>query len=161
MNVTCYTDASWSKGAGGAWAVWLRSDAGRVVRRGACPQYVKGSSQAELAAMFAGMYLAVRNWGAAVGSILICSDCTTALDALAPDARPSKRKDVRRLQERIRALLDEHDIRLETRHVRGHQDPTKNTQSFLNGQCDRMARGARREMVKRSTRRKRLRRKRA
>lgn len=150
MNVTCYADASWSKKTGGAWAVWLRSDAGRLVRGGQCPSYVKGSAQAELAAIFAGMFLAVRHWGAEVGSILICSDCVSALDAIDPEAPLSKRKDVRRLQGRVRALVQEHGLRVETRHVRGHQDPDKNTPSFLNTQCDRIANRTRRALYEQS-----------
>jgi ribonuclease HI len=143
MWVTCYTDASYSPGRGGAWAAWLRSERGRVVRHGRCPAYVKDSNAAELAAIYAGVFLAVRTWGSEVGGVLVCSDSQGAL-SLASREHPLSRKAAnRRLQERLRHLAIERDLALDLRWVRGHQPLRSSTGAYLNGWCDRLARKAR------------------
>lgn len=140
MSVTCYCDASWSKQTGGAWAVWIRSQEGRIVRHGRCPKYVKTSSDAELAAIYAAMYLAVRTWGRRVGKVLVRGDCQSALAVAleAPDDRPG-RYATTRLQYRIHELIRMNGIKVETRWVRGHQEPSKSTAAYLNHQCDVLA----------------------
>ena len=161
MWVTCYADASWSKRTGGAWAVWLRSDLGRVVRRGRCPDYVHGSAQAEIAAIYAGVFLAVKAWGEAVGHILVCSDCMSALDAIAKDAKPSRDKGTRRLQQRLWDLVESVGVELKTRWVKAHQAASVSTSAYLNVQCDKLANDERRtRSAKRGKKRRRRRRRR-
>jgi hypothetical protein len=144
MWVTCYTDASYSPRKGGGWAVWLRCDQGRLIREGRCPGYVKNSTHAELAAMFAGVLLALRSWGRQVEGITLHSDSRGALAALDSKA-PLARKDraVRRLQEKLRALSSAHELSLEGRWVKAHLPATTSTAAFLNGKCDQAARRAR------------------
>ncbi len=143
MWVTCYTDASYSPRKGGGWAVWLRSDQGRVVREGRCPGYVKNSTHAELAAMFAGVLLALRSWGSQVEGVTLHSDSRGALAALAGDMPLAKDRAVRRLQEKLRALISAHGLVLEGRWVKAHLPATTSTAAFLNGKCDEAARRAR------------------
>jgi ribonuclease HI len=141
MWVTCYTDASFD-GHTGAWAVWIRSSRGRIVRSGACPPYVKDSNAAELAAIFAGIHLALREWPGKVRGILICSDSQVALSLASPEASlvtSEKNPSFRRLQLKIRTALADAQVELQTRWVKGHRSPKSGTTAYLNHQCDRFA----------------------
>ncbi len=143
MWVTCYTDASYSPMSGGAWGVWLRSNLGRLKRHGRCPDYVRNSIQAELAAIFAGVHLSLARWGAAVEGILIRSDSQGALVWLEPDRPPARDKALRKLQSKIHEAAGTHGVTLSGRWVKGHQK-TGSLEAFLNNQCDKMARKRRR-----------------
>lgn len=158
--MTCYTDASYSKGAGGAWAVWLRCERGRLVRHGLCPPYVHESNAAELAAIYAGLYLAVSTWGDAVAGVSVRSDSRVALALADPEHRMATDGAARRLQKRIRRLLREHELALDCRWVRGHQPVHAGTHAYLNDRCDRLAKRARRSAEPRRPKRRRRRRKR-
>jgi ribonuclease HI len=138
MLVTCYTDASYSKRAGGAWAVWLRCDRGRIVKSGSCPDYVTDSTCAELAAIFAGVFLAVRAWPA-TRVILVCSDSQSALALAGPQAKPARKPANRKLQHKLRALMAERSIELLFRWVKGHQPARAGTAAWLNRNCDKRA----------------------
>src|SRR5438309_4046837 len=78
MWVTAYTDASYrpisrerrraERAAGipshpGGWAVWVRSDLGRIVRNGPCPDFVHDSNSAELYAVYMAVKLTIETWG--------------------------------------------------------------------------------------------------
>ena len=126
---------------GAGWAVWLRSSEGRVVRSGRCPSYVQSSNAAELSAIYAGVFLAVDAWGDRVGSVLVCADCQGALALAEPSLSPWPA--MRRLQEKLRALLEGRGVALSLRWVRGHQAPSRSTQAYLNGRCDALARRGR------------------
>jgi ribonuclease HI len=150
--VTCYTDASYSDDAGGAWAVWLRCDRGRLVRSGLCPPYVREANAAELAAIFAGLHLAVTTWGSRVDGVSLRSDSKVALGHADPESKLSRNSALRRLQERVRSLLREHDLELDCRWVRGHQRVEAGTHAFLNDRCDRLAKRARKAVQRRRRR---------
>lgn len=137
MLVTCYCDASYAAGTGGAWAVWLRSSEGRVVRSGSCPGYVRDSNLAELSAIWAGIYLALRTWPETT-AILVCSDCQGAL-AIAANHKPPKKSEAKRIWTMIRKALVKANTKLVPRWVRGHQDASAGTQAYLNNACDRLA----------------------
>lgn len=136
MWVTCYTDASFRPRFGGGWAVWLRSSEGRLVRNGVCPSYVNDANAAELAAIFAGIYLARREWPTTTG-VLLCSDSMVALGACATDAPLHKSPALRRLQKRIRAVAA--GVELRTKWVKGHLPTSMGTHAWLNNQCDALA----------------------
>lgn len=136
MWVTCYTDASFRRHFGGGWAVWLRSSEGRLVKSGVCPPYVKDSNAAELAAIFAGIYLARREWPSTIG-MLVRSDSMVALGACAPDAPLHQNPALRRLQQRIRHVGA--GIELRTKWVKGHLPSSTGTHAWLNNQCDALA----------------------
>jgi ribonuclease HI len=141
--VTCYTDASFSRRHGGAWAVWLRSTKGRIVQSGVCPSYVKDSNVAELAAIFAGVYIAIRSWGSQVRGIFVRSDSVVALAWVDPQAPLGRLRATRRLQRKLRELLASAGVELSCRHARGHRPRNESTSAFLNAHCDRLARDAR------------------
>lgn len=140
MLVTCYTDASYHQ-RGASWAVWARSEMGRIVRAGRCPEYVHDSTAAELAAMFAGIWLVTERWQG-ISLLLLRSDCQAAL-ALADGAVRGKSVAIRRLQDRIASTLQPGNIELRCSWVKGHQNPRRSTPAWLNGRCDEMARIAR------------------
>ncbi|WP_437934580.1 RNase H family protein [Sorangium sp. So ce341] len=143
--VTCYTDASFGR-SGAGWAVWARCVEGRVVRSGACPGYVTSSLEAELAAIFAGVFVACRTWGARIGGVVVRTDCQAAILLLTTDAvRPRTQKrwpGAMRLRAKILALVKERGIDLELRWVMGHQ-ASHSVQAYLNRACDELAAAAR------------------
>ncbi|WP_437730748.1 RNase H family protein [Sorangium sp. So ce1335] len=143
--VTCYTDASFGP-SGAGWAVWARCVEGRVVRRGACPAYVTSSLEAELAAIFAGVFVAYRTWGARIRGVVVRTDCQAAIHLLTTDAvRPRTQKrwpGAMRLREKILALVKERGIGLDLRWVMGHQ-ASNSVQAYLNRACDKLAAKAR------------------
>ena len=143
MWITSYTDASFQRKVGGAWAVWLRSDEGRAVRRGVCPSYVRDSNAAELAAIYASVYIACRIWTSTTG-VLICSDCQSALAAAEPSASLSAMPAMRRLQQRLRELASTKHLALRFKWVKGHQPMNASTSAWLNNQVDRLAGSTRR-----------------
>lgn len=136
MWVTCYTDASFRPRFGGGWAVWLRCSEGRIVQNGVCPPYVKDANAAELAAIFAGVFLARREWPATTG-VLVCSDSIAALQCCALDAPLRKNPALRRLQERLRHIVT--GVELRTKWVKGHLPVSTGTQAWLNNRCDALA----------------------
>jgi ribonuclease HI len=139
--VTCYTDASF-RPSGAGWGVWLRSVLGRVVRQGPCPPYVKSALEAELAAIFAGVYLAWQTWRSSVRGIVVRTDCQTAIDWLSLSQLSAKMckkwPGAARLHSKIRSFVRECGIELDMRWVKGHQR-TNTTQSYLNNACDKLA----------------------
>ncbi|WP_437955073.1 RNase H family protein [Sorangium sp. So ce119] len=143
--VTCYTDASFGP-SGAGWAVWARCVEGRVVRRGACPGYVKSSLEAELAAIFAGLFVACRTWGARIRGVVVRTDCQAAIHLLTTDAvRPRTQNrwpGAMRLRAKILALVKERGIGLDLRWVMGHQ-ASNCVQAYLNRACDKLAAVAR------------------
>jgi ribonuclease HI len=139
--VTCYTDASYRRGDGGSWAVWLRCSEGRIVTSGVCPAYVKESNAAELAAIFAGIYTARKSWPSTSG-VLVCSDSQIALLACAFDSPLHRNPALRRLQERIRDVGVGIEIR--TKWVKGHQPSSTGAPAWLNNRCDALAKQRRR-----------------
>ncbi|WP_080682449.1 ribonuclease H family protein [Sorangium cellulosum] len=152
--VTCYTDASFTPIAAG-WGVWLRSTRGRIVRHGACPPYVSSANEAELAAIFAGVYLARKVWGDAVRGLVVYTDSQAAVRFLSDEAlKPRIQRNapaVARLRERIRTFSNEHGIELDLRWVKGHQR-TNTVRAYLNARCDQLA-GAARAVAQRSEKR--------
>jgi ribonuclease HI len=151
MIATCYTDASYSPKHGGAWAVWVRSDHGRLVRHGRCPRWVKDSGAAELAAVYAGIFLAHRAWSSELRRILVKSDSMDALAAATSLDKPRKNPAMRRIQARLRELLAASPLSIETQWVRGHRPRESGVSAYLNDACDRLARRARVQNAGRAT----------
>jgi len=149
--VTCYTDASFTPTAAG-WGVWLRSARGRIVRHGACPPYISSANEAELAAIFAGVYLARKVWGAAVRGLVVYTDSQAAVRFLSDETLKARilrnAPAIARLRERIRRFSGEHEIELDLRWVKGHQR-TNTVRAYVNARCDQLA-GAARAVAERS-----------
>jgi ribonuclease HI len=138
LLVTCYTDASFSESRGARWAVWLRSDEGRIVRSGRCPDYVVTSTNAELSAILAGVHLALSRW-VATRVILVRSDCKTAL-ALADGSGRARDPAAQRLHGKIQGLLARAGVEIRCGWVKAHQPSATSRAAFLNNACDRLAR---------------------
>lgn len=134
---TCYVDASYSRKTGACWSAWRRSSAGRIIRSGACPSGIRDSVGAELAAIYAGVFLAVARLGAR--GVLVRSDCRPALGLAAPDARRARRREHARLQARLRALVAEHDVDVDLQWTPPHRPRNEGTRAILNAACDRLA----------------------
>ena len=117
--------------------MWLRSERGRHVESGATPDYCNFSNEAELAAIYAGIYRTVTKWPK-TEAILVRSDCTTALQWM--DGRSQARSaGARRLVKRIVKLKAEHNVRLIPRWVKAHRSGS-DTDVWLNRRVDEMAR---------------------
>jgi hypothetical protein len=99
-----------------------------------------------MAAIFAGIYLARKAWGAAVRGLVVYTDSQAAIGFLSGEVRKacSRRNapGIMRLRERIREFSDEHGIELDLRWVKGHQR-TNTVRAYLNAQCDQLAGAAR------------------
>jgi ribonuclease HI len=142
---TMYVDASFREDHGGGWGIWAKSGRGRIIRRGSCPDYVRTSQHAELAAVFAGLGLVQREWPGVKG-VLIKSDCQGAIDAL--DFRLRYRDaTMNKLQSKIKQLLRENDMALRAAWVQGHSREIT-TPAYLNRECDLMARAARLDQLR-------------
>lgn len=147
MWVTAYTDASFKErkhgGTGGGWAVWLRSELGRVVDSGPAPAEIDDSLSAELYAVYRAIARARSHFGdSKVTGVQINSDCLAVRSYIWPwsngkTARPSLRY-VKELiaQERDRKNSGLRPILLRFKHVKGHQGDTGETRAWLNNKVD-------------------------
>lgn len=138
MLTTLYCDASFCPHQlVGGWAIWLRSEYGRIVEDGPTPEYCRFSNIAELAAIYAGIYRAVTRWPD-TRAILVRSDCKPALDLM--EYRYASTHDGgRRLADKIQELRRQYDINLIPRWVKGHQRGST-TDAWLNNRVDEMSR---------------------
>lgn len=136
--VTLYCDASYSDTYGGAWSVWLRSNKGRIIRSGKCPESVTDCTMAELYAALMGVTIARDEWDA--DAVQINTDCSAVVDAAGKGYRWLGRKELRQLQDKILRC----GPKLRTKHVKAHTGRT-DTRSYLNQKCDDFANQARRK----------------
>jgi ribonuclease HI len=138
MLTTLYCDASFCPhNLVGGWAIWLRSERGRIIEDGPVPDYCKESYEAELAAIYAGIYRTLNRWSNTT-AILVRSDCETALNLMS-NRYQGRHRGARRLATKIHGLQREAGVRLIPRWVKGHQRGTK-TDAYLNNRVDEMAR---------------------
>lgn len=138
MWVTLYTDASYSLRAGGGWAFWARSDRGRLVDHGMCPDFVTDPNMAEMWAIKQGVEGILDAWGPGVQGIHTKTDSQTAISVLKYRARTPRRKAYRRLQDLVRELLDP-DTKMKMSWVKSHQK-SDDIQAWLNNKVDELSR---------------------
>lgn len=139
MWVTCYTDAGWHPSHNiGAWAYTLKCDQGSYTKSGNSPSWVSCSNTAEMSAIIAGVYRAVRHFEGVVG-VGVRTDSMTAISYLktAQDEDSLSRKDWVILRRRLYRILDKYNCRVNFTHVKGHQRASS-TQAYLNNKMDRM-----------------------
>lgn len=136
MWVTLYTDASVSPKLS-TWAIWARSEKGRIVEGGACPEHVTDSNVAELYAVQIGIETIVQQWSPVTG-IQINSDSLTVCNALYPWSTTHNNLHIRAVQDKIREFLASKTIRVRLKHVKGHQRPD-GVREYLNVRCDQIA----------------------
>ena len=138
MWVTIYTDAGYRPMGDqrGGWAVWIRSELGRIVKAGPCPDYICGSLEAEVCAIYCGLHLATKAWPEAT-AFLVRTDCQGA--CFDPRSRRYAEDDNAALA-RLCRLMSETLGRRILRHkwVKGHQK-NNSMQAYLNRQCDLLA----------------------
>lgn len=141
MRLDLYTDGSMDVAAGkGGWAAWIQlTGTQRIVQYGACPEYVKQSNHAELFAVFAGIKLAIAEWGDDITAFRICSDSESALRHVrrGPLGTPTRDRVMLRLRGKIHELLRGKQIIAE--HVKGHQDPDLGYDFYVNNKVDSFA----------------------
>ena len=161
-----FADASWcDRTHAGGWGVWLKSDALErgVVKGGPIRVDVTRPNVAELIAIANGLYVAKRiQLLSRSAVVMIQSDCIEALawirgripsTACNPAPRgvpvgvatgkPRARRLVTPPLDTIAAIVDEFDLRLQVRHVRGHQEGDK--RQYVNRLCDEIAKAGMRE----------------
>ena len=137
MWVTAYTDASFKDGVGG-WAIWLRSELGRVVLSGKCPETVTDNSLAEMYAIGKAIGTAKDTWSVTTG-VQINTDhqgCITLLKR--GDFSKPITSDLELLAWDIRAMVNNHRLRLHLKHVKGHGNG-RDIRSYLNNKVDGLA----------------------
>lgn len=149
MLTTLYCDASFCPHQlVGGWAIWLRSNQGRIIEHGATPDYCDFSNEAELAAIYAGIYRGLTRWPQTT-AILVRSDCRDALN-LMENRHEAPTQSGRRLAKKIHDLQAQRGVRLIPRWVKGHQRGTE-VDAYLNNRVDELAR----TMMRRERRRDR------
>jgi ribonuclease HI len=137
---TLYCDASFSPNDGGAWACWLRSDAGRDISKGICPPHIIDSNLAEMHAVLEGIVRARSIWGNLAG-ILVKTDSQTAVNILKFRAPKHRRRDYAALQTHVVSALAP-NVRIRMQWTPGHQHPDT-TAAWINDRVDNLARDAR------------------
>jgi ribonuclease HI len=103
---------------------------------------VASSLDAELSAIFAGIYLSHRAWGDSVRGVVVRTDCQVAIRLLTVESLRqrtlNRNPGAVRLREKILAFAKQHAIELDFRWVKGHQS-TNTVQAYLNRACDKLA----------------------
>lgn len=139
-DATLYADASWGHRSGkGGWAVWIASDAGRIIRAGPCPAYCSDANDAELVAIFAGLHLIATHWPT-YRTVLVRSDSQDALNRLrrpSPPRRPAMQPLAAKLEDLLGRFED-----VQPFWVRGHQG-TGTRPGYVNDKVDELSRQAR------------------
>jgi ribonuclease HI len=136
MWVTLYTDASY-KNDKGRWAFWAKSDQGRMVVNGDCPDHIKDSHAAEAYAIYKGLK-AILDIHTGVVGVHINSDCLSLKNAFFPWGKASKNMIVSSIQKETKELIKSYGIKIRFSHVKAHQLGT-DVRTYLNNACDTMA----------------------
>lgn len=137
--VTLYCDASHSDRDGAGWSIWLRSDKGRIIRSGKCPPEIQDATLAEFYAAEMGVTIARDEMGAE--AVQINSDCQAVVNGLGSLYSWSRRKDIRKIQNRILRA----GVKLRTKHVKAHTGG-QDVRSYLNRRCDQAAKRVRKSL---------------
>jgi ribonuclease HI len=131
MKVTVYTDAS-LRGKKATWAVWLRSNKGRIVKSGKCPSWIKDINAAEIFAIYKGAQIAIKKWDATF--LWVRTDSKTAITMLIKKGTIRTREDI----QQARGLFQQLDIDAHFKHIKAHGNG-ETIQSYINNECDRRA----------------------
>jgi ribonuclease HI len=134
MWVTLYTDAGFT--TYGTYGIWARSELGRIIENGQCPDEVTLSNVAETYAILHGVRRILQEWPT-TSAILIRSDCQYALKLWKPAPRTPV---VQKYRDEFKVLTRNLQIRI--KWIKGHQE-VRDIPTYLNNQCDSMARVAR------------------
>ena len=136
--VTVYTDASFKDGVG-AWACWIRSGKGRIVRSGSCPKDIKTSNQAEFYAVQQAFQIIQAELPKTKG-IFLNADSLLVVEKL-----PLNSKEIQgasKYQQRAcHEILRFTNWQLKVRHVKSHQK-VNDSKTYLNSKVDELAKKA-------------------
>lgn len=132
MWVTAYVDASFKDGKGG-WAIWLRSELGRLTKSGPCPVRVQDNTAAELYAALVAIVRTREIWPGTTG-ICLNSDCQTVVNCLEGPVLSNPQHAA--IQAAIQA--GSKGLWLRGKWVKGHSKKD-GVRSYLNTQVDLMA----------------------
>ena len=159
-TVMIFADASWcSQTRAGGWGVWLKTDLldRAIVKGGPIKVDVPTPNVAELVAIANGLFVAKRlHLLRPLDVVMIQSDCAEALawirgrvpttadnravNGLSIDVAHGKLKTRKRVAaplQVIAEIAEEFSLRLQVRHVRGHQDG--DGRQYVNRLCDQIA----------------------
>lgn len=143
--VTCYADAGWEpRTRVGTWAYMIRSADGWYKKSGICPEWVNCSSTAEMAAVIAGVYRALRVWPGVKG-VGVRTDSQAAIHYLQfrPYLKQFNRRDWVPIRRMLHGVLNDYDCRIRFVHVKGHRPRHESNAARLNGNVDKLATMAR------------------
>lgn len=148
--LTGYVDASFKqkppqKGAG--WGCWVRDSHTRVLRAGPCPDWVQSSDDAELCALYSGVYTALTRLQADQANIMIIKTDNQSVARWFGWGRFRSRGTPEggkrgELIEKTLVHANEKQVRLVVVWVKGHRGAV-DTSAYLNTQVDQMAGEAR------------------
>lgn len=166
--VTIFADASYDHRTGAAgFGCWIKGG-GAAITHGGPLHTVANSTDAELAALAEALDYAIYRGEVGRGrTVMLQSDCEGALSTMmkimvdvthsrGPDdsveVRPARRLMASLANspalDKLRRLQQAHDLKIVVRHVRGHQGRNHSGRSWVNSECDMLARRGRKEAEK-------------
>lgn len=141
MIVSVFTDASHCphKKVGG-WGCWLKSNRGQHEAGGVLRDRMQDSNTAELAAVANGLFIAKTSGLMMSGdTVILQSDSLHAVKVVRGYIKP---RTIRQTQilEMILKIVEQSNIFLDIRHVKGHNRASGQRRSHANHYADRIAR---------------------
>jgi len=141
VNVTIYTDASWNEQSTGV-AYWCRSDLGRLVGSKGIATGIANVQEAEALAVLFALRAVKASWPG-FHFYIINVDNSSVIGALR-QARPLSTDMGRKIISTCRMYLGHQ--KCSVKHVKAHTKGT-DVRSYLNDQCDRLSKQARRQSL--------------
>ena len=132
--ITIFTDAGYSSvHKVGTWAAWTKC-AGKTERySGILKGSITYNGEAELKAIYNGMFVAAKRFDSSAPYVVVQSDCLEALQAI---LNGHKRAEDNRIAMMIRTFAIEHNWTMDYRHVKGHKGNTTK-RNAVNTWCDK------------------------
>lgn len=141
MWVTIYTDASHMPSTNkGTWAFWIRWEFGRIIKSGKFKDEITDSNKAEIRCILNAIYIAKKSIVDQIKGIVIVTDSKNAIQMLSfrkkkPNVLMKFAPELFTFDMMVKGL----DIKF--KHIKGHRGG-RTMQSYINEQCDKMARKA-------------------
>lgn len=143
MLVTIMTDASVdSKLQVAGFGYWIASDRGKLGGGGGLKSPVKDSYVGELKAVVNALHIAIdKRLVQERDSVLIQLD-NLGVVTLLKDRTASPREDVLEALNHFIQLVEKYDLKIHTKHVKGHSDSRQGARFSSNNHCDSRAKTA-------------------
>lgn len=142
MLVSLFTDASYCPDTKvGGYGIWAKCELGQVKGYGPMKRDVANSTVAEARAVYAGLQLiALQPWWPESKRILIQTDNMQVVRAIKPLGRQFFNGDWQKVfTQALKEFEQQHGVKLESRHVRGHQKSSLATRNWVNNKTDKLA----------------------